>query len=49
MREILPHLLSLLRASEVQPFFLRPYFYALICVMGQLPEIQTDIVKRIYA
>ena len=26
---------------------LRPHFYALICVIGQWPEIQIDIVNRI--
>ena len=46
MREILPHFLALLITSGVQ-LFLRPHFYALICVIGQWPEIQIDIVNRI--
>ena len=40
MREDLPHLLSLLRASGVQPFFLRPHFFA------GLPSVEKKCVSK---
>ena len=43
----LPHLLSLLIEFLGEILELRPHFYALICVTGQWPEIQIDIVNRI--
>ena len=39
--------MSLLKSFWGEILELRPYFYALICVMGQLPEIQIDIVNRV--